>query len=196
MKKEFNELEKNNKEDNTTKGIATDEFKPRKWLLTLLIIISIIIAGYLSYKAIIGIKTMINNRIEEKELRRKQYEEKQKQVEEEMKKITDEIKQKELEDKQESERQEKQFEIASFNNKFEFHTGSQYSQSVSKLLDDVITNNKKNSDKLITVVFSNTTTTNPEEIKSIKSKFEEWHKYEVSLDYNEEGYVNKITIEY
>ena len=84
----------------------------------------------------------------------------------------------------------------SFNWDFETYVGTQYSNSIGYLLDDVITNNKKNKDYLITVIFKDTNTTDPETIKNIKKQFEEWHKYEVSLDYDEEGYVNKITIEY
>ena len=90
----------------------------------------------------------------------------------------------------------KELETKSFNSNYEFYTGTQYKNVISSfILDKIITNNKTNPQHLITVVFKNHNTTNPEEIKNLKSELEDWHQYEVSLDYDETGYVNKITIE-
>ena len=36
----------------------------------------------------------------------------------------------------------------------------------------------------------------PDEIKGIKPKLEKFDEYEVTLDYDDNGYVNKVTIEY
>ena len=84
---------------------------------------------------------------------------------------------------------------SSFNSDFEMYKGTEYGSSVSRLLDEVITNNKKNKERLVKVVYENTETTDPIEIKDLKKKFDTWDKLEVSLDYDDEGFVYLITIE-
>ena len=83
----------------------------------------------------------------------------------------------------------------SFNNTFEMRAGTQYGSFVSLLLDDVITNNKTNADHIIEVVFDDVTTSNSDEIKNMKKDLGTFSQYEISLDYDENGYVNKATIE-
>lgn len=82
-----------------------------------------------------------------------------------------------------------------FNLMYESRTGTQWGISLRNILDEVITNNKTNSEHLLTVKYKNTETTDPEEIKNLKKSFDEWTNYEVSLDYDEDGFVNKIIIE-
>ena len=84
---------------------------------------------------------------------------------------------------------------SSFNSDFEMYKGTEYGSSVSRLLDEVITNNKKNKDRLVKVVYEDTETTDPTEIKNLKKKFDTWDKLEVSLDYDDEGFIYLITIE-
>ena len=81
-----------------------------------------------------------------------------------------------------------------FNKRFEMFTGTQDYDEVARLLDNTITSNKKN-DKKINVVYNGEDTNNPEEIKNIKSSLSQSRSYEVSLDYDEDGYINKMTIE-
>lgn len=166
-----------------------DEIKPRKWLITIIIIISILIAGFLAYKAVIGVKGLIDKEIKREEAQKKEYEEKQKQR-------IDEINRQKQEQEQKLKEQQKKFAADRFNSSLELRKGSQVSFSLKYLIDDIVTSNKKNPDKLITVVFESTTTTNPEEIQNLKNKLEEWHYYEVSLDYDSDGYVNRIKISY
>ena len=90
---------------------------------------------------------------------------------------------------------QKKVEIDIFNSPFEMYVGTEWGTNVSDLLDKIITNNKKNTDRQLTVVYGTTDTTDPETIKELKKKFEKWTDYEVSVDYNEEGYIYKITIE-
>ena len=85
-------------------------------------------------------------------------------------------------------------EADSFNKNFEPYSGTVYKLFLNTLLDNVVTNNKKNSDKLITVVYNTTTTSNPDEIINLKQSFEEGKKYESILDYDSNGLVNKVTI--
>ena len=86
-------------------------------------------------------------------------------------------------------------EINSFNSKFEIRSGTQYKSTINFILDDVVTNNKKNKDMLITVVYRDTNTTDPDTIVNVKQSLQDWTKYEVKLDYDNNGYVNKVTIE-
>ncbi len=148
-----------------------NELRPRRWLLVVLLLIAIAIV-------IVLLNKLITDHNEKEQDRSSN----------EMSDIINNQMEKgnEMLDK---------FEIDSFNSKFEFRVGQNYGSSVKRLLDDVITNNKKNKDHVLTVVFEELSTTNPEEIKQAKKNFDDWTKYEVSIDYDENGYANKITIE-
>ena len=87
------------------------------------------------------------------------------------------------------------FDKSSFNSSFEFRVGTKTGTSVCSLLDEVITNNKKNKKHIITVVFGELTSNDPDEIKKAKKDIETFDEYEVSLDYDKYGYVNTVTIE-
>ena len=86
------------------------------------------------------------------------------------------------------------FKVKTFNSSLEFYTGTKNGMVISMLLDSIITNNKKEQEHLLTVVYGTHNTTNPEEITNIKQELDDWHDYEVSLDYGEDGYANKVTI--
>ena len=90
--------------------------------------------------------------------------------------------------------QQNEAEKQSFNGKFELYSGTSSRLFVTTLLDNVITNNKKNSDKIITVIYNETITTDPNEIVELKQSFEQGKDYEVILDYDTNGFVNKVTI--
>lgn len=80
------------------------------------------------------------------------------------------------------------------NDDFEFYAGTQYRLLVNNLLDDIITNNKKNKDKLITIIYNDVKTNNVKDIKDFKAKLIA-DKYEIELDYSSNGYVDTVTIE-
>ena len=61
------------------------------------------------------------------------------------------------------------------------------------ILEDVITNNKTRED-IISISYGEIKTSDVNEIATIKTKLEDNTKYEVSLDYDEYGYVNNINI--
>ena len=88
------------------------------------------------------------------------------------------------------------FDIKSFNNKYEIHKGTQSKTSVSSLLDDIVTNNKTNKRK-ITVVFGKVNTTDPDEIVAIKKDLKDMlsAEYEIGFDYDDKGFIEKVTIE-
>ena len=52
----------------------------------------------------------------------------------------------------------------------------------------------KDKDHLVTVIYKDNSTTDPDEIVNIKHSLED-KNYEIKLDYNEDELVNKITIE-
>lgn len=169
---DFNQLVDDEKslEDNISNiDINDDEVRPRKWLLVVLIIIAIGIIIILANKYVMDRKT---------------------NAEKDNGGIFGIFS-----DVFDTSGYFEDFDKNSFNNQFEMRTGTQYGTFVSSLLDDVITNNKTNSDYLIEVVFGEVATTTPDEIKNIKRNLDNFTDYEVSLDYDNDGYANKITIE-
>lgn len=151
--------------------MENNELKPRRWLLVVLLVIAIAIVIVLLNKLITD------------------YNERKKNDESNgISNIVNEQIEKgnEMFDK---------FEVEAFNSTYELDVGENYGLSVKRTLDKVITNNKKNTNNILTVVFEEVSTTDPEEIKNLKKRFDDWTKYEVSVDYDENGYVNKITIE-
>lgn len=86
------------------------------------------------------------------------------------------------------------YDISSFNNDLEIYQGTKYGSSVLKLLDNVVTKIKKNSTHPITVVYDNQTISNTNDIVSLKKEFDTTAKYEISFDYDSEGFINSITI--
>lgn len=82
-----------------------------------------------------------------------------------------------------------------FNSPYESYSGTNPKIFVENILDKAVTNNKTNKDMLITVIYNTQETTDPDTIIDIKHSLDKDKKYEVKLDYDEEGYVNKITLE-
>lgn len=86
-------------------------------------------------------------------------------------------------------------EKKAFNMGYELYSGTGSKIYVDCILDKVITNNKTNKDRIITVKFGKTETSDSDEITKIKKQFEYGKKYNISLDYGNNGLVNKVTIE-
>ena len=76
----------------------------------------------------------------------------------------------------------------------EIYSGTSYGSQVFSLLDNVVTSIKKNTDHLITVTYGAITTSNTDEITTLKKQLDSTSKYEVSFDYDSNGYINKVTI--
>lgn len=99
-------------------------------------------------------------------------------------------------------KEQAQEEIDDFNRDFEIWVGTETENGTSLQIDKVIKNNKKNSSHLIEVVFDGTSYgTDPSSIQSIKNSLSTWtadnniQYYEVSVDYDSNGYINRVTIE-
>jgi hypothetical protein len=84
------------------------------------------------------------------------------------------------------------YDRSSFNLSFSNVNGTQIYIFVGHTLDDVISSNKTNSRK-ISVVYDGRETTDEKEIIDIKHSLSGF--YEVSIDYDSDGYVNRIGLE-
>ena len=113
----------------------------------------------------------------------------------------EEIKKQQEKEKAEQEKEEAEQEKESFNSEFETRQGTQSDFGTGLEIDRVVENNKKNASHLIEVIFDGTSYgTDAENIRKIKNSLKtfngfELQKYEISLDYDNNGYVNKVTIE-
>ncbi|NCA96434.1 MAG: hypothetical protein EOM74_05585 [Methanomicrobia archaeon] len=86
------------------------------------------------------------------------------------------------------------FDTQAFNGTFEQYNGTQPASFVKDLLENVVTNNKTKPNHIITIVTGDQSMTAADEITTYKKSLAD-KEYEVSLDYDANGYVNKITIE-
>ena len=171
-------LEKPNNVTNTKKNTGN-----RKIILIIAIIIFIGSLVTLTYRIGTTIKTKIADTKEE--IKKQQEKEKAEQEKE----------------KAEQEKEEAEQEKESFNSEFEALQGTESSNVTGWEIDRVVENNKKNAAHLIEVIFDGTSYgTDAENIKKIKNSLKDWSRfelqfYEISLDYDNNGYVNKVTIE-
>lgn len=154
------------------KRLNSNELKPRKWLLYVLILISIVIVVVLANKIIADRQIKADDKNS----------------------IFDEFSDK-INDILNNNEQFDEIEKKSFNSTFEMYAGTEYGSSVSWLIDKIITNNKTNSEHIITVVFKGNSYTDNNEIRNIKKNLDDWTEYEVILDYDENGFVYLVTIE-
>lgn len=166
----------------------------RKIILYILIIIFIASVTTLSYRIASSIKEKKDAIKEEIKKEKEKQEKKQQEMEEEFKEQQENIQNKIEESKKNAAKDD-------FNRSYEFWSGTQTSAIVSKIIDDAITNNKKNNEHLIEFMFDGTSYgTDANNIKNIKNSLKDFNGheiqfYEISLDYDGNGYVNKITIE-
>lgn len=161
----------------------------RKFVLYILIVILIAASTTLAVRIGNNIKAENEKREQEKQA-----------IKDDLKRRQEEIDKKIQDTQQQSEDKKKENEKASFNRTYEIAAGTASKARVSWTLDDVMTNNKKNSDRLIEVFFNETSYgTSSDEIVKIKSLLKDFEgynivNYEVSFDYSEDGYINKMTI--
>lgn len=87
------------------------------------------------------------------------------------------------------------YEKNTHNMYFEMRTGTKATIFVESILDQIITSNKKSASHIVTLVYNDIVTTDETKIKEVKHSLEEWGEYEVSIEYDENGYVNKVILE-
>jgi transcriptional regulator with XRE-family HTH domain len=171
------------KEDKNNKKEDGD----RKFILYILIIIFIASLALLAYRVGTDIKT---KKDEIKEELRKEKEKAEKEEKEFKDKFNKDMEESDL-----------KFDKNSFNSNYTFYSGTQPGQSVSMLIDNIINKNKTEKDHLVELTFDNTSYgTDSDNIKQTKNMIQTFkgydiQYYEVSMDYDDNGYVNKVTIE-
>ena len=171
------------KEDKNNKKEDGD----RKFILYILIIIFIASLALLSYRVGTDIKA---KKDEIKEELRKEKEKAEKEEKEFKDKFNKDMEESDL-----------KFDKNSFNSNYTFYSGTQPGQNVSMLIDNIINKNKTEKDHLVELIFDNTSYgTDSDNIKQTKNMIQTFkgydiQYYEVSMDYDDNGYVNKVTIE-
>lgn len=171
------------KEDKNNKKEDGD----RKFILYILIIIFIVSLALLAYRVGTDIKT---KKDEIKEELRKEKEKAEKDEKEFKDKFNKDMEESDL-----------KFDKNSFNSNYTFYSGTQPGQNVSMLIDNIINKNKTEKDHLVELIFDNTSYgTDSDNIKQTKNMIQTFkgydiQYYEVSMDYDDNGYVNKVTIE-
>lgn len=171
------------KEDKNNKKEDGD----RKFILYILIIIFIASLALLAYRVGTDIKT---KKDEIKEELRKEKEKAEKEEKEFKDKFNKDMEESDL-----------KFDKNSFNSNYTFYSGTQPGQNVSMLIDNIINKNKTEKNHLVELIFDNTSYgTDSDNIKQTKNMIQTFkgydiQYYEVSMDYDDNGYVNKVTIE-
>lgn len=88
---------------------------------------------------------------------------------------------------------ESQSIINDFNRELEEYNGTNDKNSVIEMIDKLTLSNNKNKEHQITVLFNNKEYKSVTEIVSIKKELTETN-YEIIINYDENGYINKVTI--
>ena len=153
-----------------------EEFKPRTWLLVILVILAILIAGFLLYNGVDAIKKNIEKEQKERQKERDKWDNKQDEFDKEY----DDIKNK--------------IATSSFNGSLKLYSGSEYGDQVENLFDEVIESNTKNKDRQISITFKGQTSSDSDKIRDYKKGLDSWTKYEVIMNYDDDGYINKIEV--
>ena len=177
----------NIKMDDNTKEVLTSGAKHfSKFLLIpvvlfVFVFVSIVIFGFIS-------SSKADKRYQE---RVKQQQEEANKFQEQVEKIQDKVMDKIEESKEEYKKSENEWDKDTFNMQFFGDNGTRNAIFVKNTLDDIIKSNKT-YDKKITLVFDGREVTDESEIISIKQSLS--GDYEVSLDYDSDGYINKVTV--
>ena len=194
-------LDSEKKMNDTKKENTKNDSGNRKFILYIVIVIFIVSLVTLTYRVGTTIKTKMDENKEEANKTKEEIKRKQEEVEKRQKEIEEKIK--EEQERQEQEQKEREQEISknSFNSTFEFYQGTKGGTATGMAIDKIAENNKKNTTQLIEVIFDNTTYgTDAENIRKIKNNLKDFNgyklqQYEIYLDYDTNGYVNKVTIE-
>ncbi len=78
---------------------------------------------------------------------------------------------------------------------FELYEGTQSGSAISILLQQIALNNQAKNDQAITVIFDATTTNDSDRITELKQNVDSSKTYEVSFDYDSDGFISKVTIQ-
>ena len=128
--------------------------------------------------------------------RRKETLEAQRQSEERIRQQQEKIQEQILKEKEKAEKENKEFEETinknQFNFEFEHENGTKNAFFLKNTFDKIVRSNNKN-DRKVSLVFNGTEITEESEIINIKQSLD--GDYEVSLNYDDDGYINKIIVD-
>ena len=96
---------------------------------------------------------------------------------------------------EESNKMEEESNKNTHNYQFESGVGTKPGMAVQSVLDSVISVNKKDKNHTVTLIYNDVTTTDDTKIKSIKHGLEKLKMYEVSVEYDDNGYVYQVILE-
>ena len=83
---------------------------------------------------------------------------------------------------------------ASYNFELESYKGTQDGEDIKELIDTITELIEKYESHPITIIYNDINTTNKDEINNLKSQFDNEKEYNVSFNYDENGYISQITI--
>lgn len=86
-----------------------------------------------------------------------------------------------------------QIEIMQFNGVIEMNKGTKDKFFITGLLDEIISSNQKNPNRIILLEYNEIITSDAEEIRNIKYNLNA-KKYEVILEYDDDGFINKVIL--
>ncbi|MBR3673400.1 MAG: hypothetical protein IKN65_03785 [Clostridia bacterium] len=75
-----------------------------------------------------------------------------------------------------------------------YSNGRQATVHIERMLNSIITNNRSNKERIVTVKFKDIETQDSEQILEIEKQLEEFGYYDVLLDYDKDGFMNVMTI--
>ena len=84
-------------------------------------------------------------------------------------------------------------QIEDYNSELESYVGTQNGSDVQLLLDTVILKLKKDTSRIITVSYNDNETFDTNELTNIKNQIDPSKQYEVSMNYDNDGYINVIS---
>lgn len=87
-----------------------------------------------------------------------------------------------------------ELDVFKFNMNIKNIQGTKNKNTISQYLDEIVRSNKTNSEHIIMLTYNDKTTSNEDEIVDIKHTLVENVNYEVSVDYDNDGYICSIII--
>ena len=102
---------------------------------------------------------------------------------------TEEAKKKAEEEKK---KKELEYEAEVFN--MGYSNGRQATVHIERMLNSIITNNRTNKERIVTVKFKDIETQESEQILEIEKQLDEFGYYDVLFDYDDDGFINVMTI--
>lgn len=116
-----------------------------------------------------------------------------KETEKKSKEIFDEIEENYNKAKEKVKDSENESILNDFNHELEKYNGTNDKDSIIEMIDKITLSNNKNREHQITILFNNKEYKSVTEIVSIKKELTE-SNYEIIINYDENGYINQVTI--